>query len=72
MKLFIWDHGNLLGRDFQGMVVAMAKDIQDARLAIKDVDEAAIQSLATHKPTRIVELGIVDHPRFAHVVWGGG
>ena len=57
MKIFVWEGDGVLTDYKNGMIVAIAADLESALLAIEAKCDYCMQSFPNHKPTQVVELG---------------
>lgn len=72
MKLFIWEGDGVLTDWTNGMIVALANDLQEALTAIEAKCNYCMSLFPGHKPSQIIEVGISDAKADAWVCWGGG
>jgi hypothetical protein len=72
MKLFVWEGSGVLQDYTNGMIVAIAPDLQTALNAIEKECSYGMQSFPTNKPSSVVDLGAVEVEPRAWVCWGGG
>ncbi len=68
MKLFIWDGDGVLTDWSNGLIVVVAKDIENALKAIKEKCNA--DGCFPSLPTEVIELN-EDTPARAWLCWGG-
>jgi hypothetical protein len=60
MKIFVWEGDGVLTDYTNGMIVAIAADLESALLAIEAKCDYCMQSFPNHKPTQVVELATVE------------
>ena len=70
MKLFVWEGSGVLTDYSDGLIVAVAPDLESALKAIEVKCYYAEGAFPPH-PTTIVDLDQVSNPQ-AWLVWGGG
>jgi len=70
MKLFIWEGAGVLSDYTDGMIFAIADDLESAR---RIIDESACEGEYPATPTEIVDLSNLSYlePK-AWYCWGGG
>lgn len=74
MKLFIWEGDGVLTDYTNGMIVALANDLQEALSAICKICDYGMSSFPNDRPTSVIELpeGNPQPTAQAWVCWGGG
>jgi hypothetical protein len=74
MILFVWQGDGVLSDWTNGMIVALAPDLETALKAIKKECDYGMDCFPNDKPTEVINLGECStnpRPR-AWYVWGGG
>lgn len=71
MKLFIWKGPGVLSDYTDGMIVAIAPDVETAAVEITKANGWETHAYP-HSPTEVIELGNVAAMPKAWVCWGGG
>lgn len=71
MKLYVWEGDGVLTDYSNGMVVALAPDLESALNAVAKVADYAMNSFPTHKPSEVIDLGEVAIEPKAWLTWGG-
>lgn len=69
MNLYVWE--DVLTDYTSGMVVVIAKNLQQALETLKNTDETAVYCIRHTPPTQVIPLNR-NTPSQAWRVWGGG
>jgi hypothetical protein len=72
MKLFVWEGDGVLTGYSNGMIVAVAEDLESALNAVAAKCGHCMSSFPNHKPSQIIDLNAGTRPTEAWVCWGGG
>lgn len=74
MKLFIWEGNGVLTDWSDGMICAIAEDLEGALLAVETKCDYCMDSFPTHRPTQVIDLGTCSNKIQPEgwVCWGGG
>ena len=70
MKLFVWEGEGVLTDYTDGMIVAMAQNLERALAAIEK--KCSYAKAFPPNPTQVIDLGNATEHEEAWVCWGGG
>jgi hypothetical protein len=72
MNLYIWKGDGVLTDYTDGMIVALASNLDEANKAIQTKCSYAVDSYNPDEPTEVINLQNPYHTPKAWICWGGG